>query len=106
MAYYLVQAQPDKARLKDLLARLESGEISEMRPFGTALHHSLTHARLQADGSAIWEEEDYCSPPLAMERAAVLDTYFSGIEVQPVEKGKGWQQIEMLDSLWEETQPE
>jgi hypothetical protein len=28
------------------------------------------------------EEEDYCSPPLAQERAAVLDTYFDDITVE------------------------
>jgi hypothetical protein len=27
-------------------------------------------------------EEDYCSPPLAQQRAAVLDTYFDDITVE------------------------
>jgi hypothetical protein len=30
-------------------------------------------------------EEDYCSPPLAMERESVLDQYFNDIEVLRVE---------------------
>lgn len=46
---------------------------------GEALSTGLNNARWQADGIAIWEEEDYCSPPLAMERAAVLDKYFDAI---------------------------
>jgi hypothetical protein len=48
----------------------------------------------------VWEEEDYCSPPLAEERAAVLDDYFEEIEVEKVQKGGGWQQIKNLPKLF------
>ena len=100
MAYYLVQAQPVEELLTELRQRLDSGEIRVMRPFGQALHYSLENARLKEDGLAIWEEEDYCVPPLAQERAAILDTYFKELNVERVEKGKGWQQIESLPNLW------
>jgi hypothetical protein len=33
----------------------------------------------------MWIEEDYCSPPLPMERESVLDQYFNDIEVLRVE---------------------
>lgn len=100
MAYYLVRAQLDRSREQELRERIDSGEIARMRPFGTALDFSLRHARQQADGVAVWEEEDYCRPPLAMERAAVLDTYFSGLEVERVEEGEGWAAIDVLPGLW------
>jgi hypothetical protein len=100
MAYYLVRAMLDQSKRDHLKARLDSGEIRVMKPFGTALHHGLENARLEADGTAIWEEEDYCHPPLAMERAAVLDTYFSNLRVEVVEEGNGWQRIEKLPGLW------
>jgi hypothetical protein len=100
VAYYLVQAQPVEELLTELRQRLDSGEIRVMRPFGQALHSSLENARLKEDGLAIWEEEDYCVPPLAQERAAILDTYFTKLNVERVEKGKGWQQIESLPNLW------
>lgn len=100
MAYYLVQAQPVEELLTELRQRLNSGEIRVMRPFGQALHYSLENARLKEDGLAVWEEEDYCVPPLAQERAAILDTYFTELNVERVEKGKGWQQIESLPNLW------
>ncbi|MFN3928754.1 MAG: hypothetical protein ACK4OK_03870 [Thermoflexus sp.] len=48
----------------------------------------------------MWEEEDYCSPPLAMERAAVLDHYFEDLRVERVPAGKGWRQIAGLPALW------
>ncbi|HEX6269480.1 MAG TPA: hypothetical protein VFZ43_04545 [Anaerolineales bacterium] len=102
MAHYLVKAQYQKELLAELRRRLDSGEINRMRPFGTALQHSLDNARLdpRGDGWAVWEEEDYCRPPLAQERAAVLDTYFTGLSVEPVQEGKGWEQIKSLPLLW------
>ncbi len=100
MAYYLVRAlpHPDLTRLR---AQLDSSEILKMRPFGQALDFSLKNARVEENGMAVWEEEDYCTPPLAMERAAVLDHYFSQLEVERVKEGDGWQQIEYLPLLWE-----
>jgi hypothetical protein len=99
MAYYLVRAKA-KGSLTDLRDRLDSGEIGQMRPFGTALDYSLQHARQDKDEWIVWEEEDYCQPPLAMERAAVLDTYFTALSVEPVEEDEGWKRIESLPVLW------
>jgi len=100
MAYYIVHAQPNWELLESLRQRLDSGEIRQMTPFGSALDYSLNPARIEADGIAVWEEEDYCVPPLAQERAAVLDTYFKGLRVNPVERNKGWQKIDLLPHLW------
>lgn len=97
MAYYLVTAKPDKELMAELRTRLASGEIEAMQPFGQSLHFGLENARLQADGTAIWEEEDYCIPPLAQERAAVLDDYFSNLKVERVEEGAGWQRIQDME---------
>ena len=101
MAYYLVRANPKPNTLTDLKARLESGEIKKMRPFGKALFASLTSARVVDNGTAIWEENDYCNPPLTMERAAVLDDYFTDITVEEVSKGEGWKKLEALPLMWE-----
>jgi len=101
LAYYLVTAAPVTGTLPSLKQRLESGEILQMQPFGTSLDYSLKHARVREDGTAIWEEEDYCSPPLAAERGAVLDQHFTKLRVEPVTEGRGWQQIADLPSLWE-----
>ncbi len=100
MAFYLVQAKPVADLLSELRQRLDRGEISVMRPFGRALQYSLDNARMQEDGVAIWEEEDYCVPPLAQERAAILDTYFEDLKVERVDQNKGWEQIEALPGIW------
>ena len=105
MAYYLVKAKFHKDLLDELRTRLDSGEINKMRPFGTALQYSLDNARLdpKGEGWSVWEEEDYCSPPLAQERAAVLDTYFTSLSVEKVSQGNGWSRIESLPRLWKKS---
>jgi hypothetical protein len=100
MAYYLVTAKPKPDRLGDLLANLRKHLYGPMRPFGKAMTYALENARLREDGYAIWEEEDYCSPPLAQERAAALDEFFDELEVIPVREGTGWEKIEQLPRLF------
>jgi len=100
MAYYLVKAQLKTELAAQLRARLDSGEIRVMRPFGAALQAGLEGARLE-NGWVVWEEEDYCRPPLAMERAAVLDTYFINLNVETVERDAGWARIQTLPRLWQ-----
>ncbi|HXF63346.1 MAG TPA: hypothetical protein VNK95_17085 [Caldilineaceae bacterium] len=101
MAYYLVRATPRADRLDELSEKVKAGAFVGLRPFGEALSLGLRGARRLEDGRAIWEEEDYCSPPLAMERAAVLDHYFTGIEVERVREGEGWERIQALPRLLE-----
>ena len=81
--------------------QLDRKAFTDLSPFGRALARSLEGARREDDSTAVWEEEDYCSPPLAQERDAVLDDYFEGIEVERVEEGEGWQRIESLPSLYD-----
>lgn len=101
MAYYLVRAKSDAERLEELRARLDRGEFEDVRPFGRALTGSLENARYDPEADeAVWEEEDYCSPPLAMERAAVLDEYFEDVSVERVDRNEGWERIDALPSLW------
>lgn len=102
MAYYLVTAKPKSGRLESLLEKLRHRAYESMRPFGKAMTYSLTNARIREDGYAAWEEEDYCSPPLAQERAAVLDEFFDELSVTPVRKGAGWAKIDRLPLLFPE----
>ncbi len=102
MAFYLVSAVPKHELMEDLSARLARDEFIGLRPFGRALSHSLKGARLRQDGVAVWEEEDYCNPPLAEERAAVLDAYFDDLRVEAVAQGGGWERIEALPRIFPE----
>lgn len=101
MAHYLVRAYPDHAALPALREKLLDEEVLRLDPFGAELQQALERARLDPrTGEAVWEEEDHCSPPLRMEREAVLDDYFDEIEVDEVDPGEGWERIEDLPSLW------
>ena len=100
MAHYLVTASPREDLLAELLKRLERDEFAGMRPFGRALSHALRRARRLPNGKAMWEEEDYCRPPLAQEREAVLDRYFDELSVEPVVEGSGWALIEALPPIF------
>jgi hypothetical protein len=104
MALYMVKARPRKELLENLHNDLRSGRILKMRPFGRALHYSLENARIGDNENpdyAVWVEEDYCSPPLAMERESVLDQYFNDIAVSRVEsEEEGWNMIKEKPRLW------
>jgi len=102
VAYYLVRARSKPSLLGELRARLDRDDLRPLRPFGEAITVGLNGARLDPEsGEAIWEEEDYCSPPLAMERASVLDRYFEDLAVERLERGIGWSRITALPSLWD-----
>ena len=102
MAYYLVKAKPSEERMEELYDQLESDTFRSLRPFGNELTDALLKARYDPDAQrALWEEEDYCTPPLAQEREAVLDDYFDEIEVERVRKNEAWERIDSLPSLWE-----
>jgi len=100
MAYYLVRAKPKAERLPELAEKLQENAFINLRPFGQAVSHGLNHARWESETIAIWEEEDYCSPPLAMERAAVLDHYFDDICVERVQEDEGWTRIDALPRVF------
>jgi hypothetical protein len=104
MPYRFVRARPKRHRLAELRDRLDSGDIREMDPFGRAMTKALENARFDSEsGTAVWVEEDYCSPPLAMERSKVLEDYFEDIRIveEDVDESAGWQRIEDLPGLWE-----
>src|SRR5215217_9451079 len=105
MALYIVRARP-KNDLSGLRKELNSGEISRLRLFGKTLQYGLDNAKMDPkDGYALWIEEDYCSPPLAMERESVLDRYFNDIIVERLEleeEEEGWSRINDKPRLWRE----
>jgi hypothetical protein len=100
MAFYLVSATPRSSLMAELSHRLTRNEFAPLQPFGRSLTSALRGARRLPDGRIMWEEEDYCEPPLAQERAAVLDRYFEGLSVEPVIQGTGWALIQDFPPLF------
>lgn len=84
MTLYIVRAKP-KSQLSELRKEMDLGKISNLKPFGKSLQRGLKNARMDKEtGHVMWVEEDYCSPPLTMERESVLDRYFDDITVDRV----------------------
>jgi len=101
MTYYEVRAKP-KENIDELRYDMDHGMIHTLIPFGKSLQYSLENAKLDNEDHAIWIEEDHCSPPLAMEREAVLDRYFNDIEIQAIEsEQEGWNRIRHKQSFWD-----
>ncbi|MFO7925939.1 MAG: hypothetical protein ACQET5_06950 [Halobacteriota archaeon] len=109
MPYRFVRARPLSDRMAELRDQLDDGAIAAMEPFGETVTTSLNDARFDPDtGEAVWVEEDYCTPPLAMEREAVLDDYFEAITIvdPDVDETAGWKRIDRLPSLWDRLETE
>ncbi|MFW5820907.1 MAG: hypothetical protein ACOCWA_06435 [Bacteroidota bacterium] len=102
MAHYLVTSKLRKKSFEKLKKELKEKAFLPLNPFGRSLTYSLENARKRKDGYIIWEEEDYCTPPLKEERAVVLDDYFEDIRVEKVTPGEGWAQISDLPKLFPE----
>ncbi len=83
MTLYIVRAKP-KNDLSKLRKELDVGKISKLRPFKETLHHGLKNSRFDSITGYVMWVEDYCSPPLAMERESALDRYFDDITVERV----------------------
>ena len=99
MTIYVVKEKPKKDLMADLRQEIISGKISRLKPFVEELHHGLKNARIFE--YAYWVEEDYCSPPLAMERRSALDRYFDVITVDQVESDEeGWNRIKNRSMFW------
>ena len=100
MSFYLVRAKPKQDLLDELANKLKENSFLNLIPFGKAITYSLKNARLTDSGLAIWEEEDYCIPPLFEEKKSILDFYFSDIQVEKVKKNEGWNRISNLNNLF------
>lgn len=104
MPYRLVRAIPKREHMPELRDRLDSGNIGQFEPFGAAMTKALENARFDPEsGEAVWIEEDYCTPPLAMERREVLDEYFEDLTIVEanVDEAAGWERIDSLPGLWD-----
>jgi len=100
LSFYLVTARIKKDKLEELEKKLKQNSFLNLQPFGRALSFSLQNARSLKNSLLTWEEEDYCRPPLAQEKEAVLDHYFENVETEEVQKGEGWKKISNLPLIF------
>ena len=87
----------------ELRRRLDDGSIAAQQPDGQELVDSLHRAVISESGDVRWSERCYCDPPLAHERATILDHYFDDIVAQPIKDYQEYEGRPFLDYL--ESQP-
>jgi hypothetical protein len=98
---YDVRARLKAGTAAELLARLTDGSIKAQRPDGGEIVAAMKRAVVGADGTIAWSEMCFCDPPLAHERATVLDRYFDGLTTAPVADYLRHQGRPLMDHLAE-----
>ena len=88
---YTVKARFDKSKAGEFYAKLTDGTIQAQKPDGQGIIDGMNRAVIDDSGFILWSEECYCDPPLAHERATVLDHYFSEIETEEID---GYEEFE------------
>ena len=103
MAIYLVTARFKTDTAAELRRKLDDGSIAAQQPDGQEMVDSLHRAVVSESGDVRWSELCYCDPPLAHERATILDHYFDDIVTQPIEDYQEYEGRPFMEYL--EAQP-
>lgn len=102
MTFYEVTAKP-RDNISELRYDIDHGMIHTLIPFGKSLQQSLENAKVDSNKNAIWIEEDNNEPPFVSQREAVLDRYFSDIQIVAIgSEEEGWNRIKNNQSLWDQ----
>lgn len=96
---YHVRARFRTDTAAEFLAKLTDGTIASQRPDGAELLASMERAVIDASGHAEWSEMCFCNPPLAHERATVLDLHFEDIRTEPIEAYTQYKGRAFMDHL-------
>ena len=101
---YHVRAKFRENTAAEFLAKLTDGTIENQEPDGRELVASMSRAVVGKNGIIEWSELCYCAPPLAHERATVLDTHFDEIRVEPIDNHESYNGQAFMDYLREMVQ--
>jgi hypothetical protein len=96
---YHVQATFRADTASVFLAKLTDGTIGNQHPDGLEMVASMSRAVVNAKDQIEWSELCYCEPPLAHERATVLDLHFIDILAEPIEDYEQYEGRPFMDHL-------
>jgi hypothetical protein len=96
---YRVRATLRTQTAEDFYRRLSDGSIASQRPDGAEIVASMERAVVNEDGGIEWTERCYCDPPLAHERATVLDAHFKDFLIEPVDAYEKFAGVPFMDHL-------
>lgn len=98
---YHIRAKFREQTAAEFFARLTDGTIENQEPDGRELVASMNRAVVAKNGIIEWSEMCYCAPPLAHERATVLDAYFDEITVEPIDSYESYHGRAFIEYLRE-----
>ena len=104
MAVYHVTARFRTDTAAELRRRLDDGSIAAQQPDGQEMVDSMHRAVVTDSGQVTWSEQCFCRPPLAHERATILDHYFDDLTTEAIEDHQQYEGrpfIEYLDATVE-----
>jgi hypothetical protein len=96
---YRVTARFKPETADELRRQLDDGSIAAQRPDGQEIVASLNRAVMTGTDSVQWNAMCFCDPPLAHERATVLDRYFDDIGTVAIEDYERYAGELFLDRL-------
>ena len=96
---YKVRARFKTDTAARFLDRLNDGSIAGQRPDGAEIVASMERAVVAPDGAVEWAEMCFCNPPLAHERATVLDAHFEDLTTRPVDGHEHYEGGPLMDHL-------
>jgi hypothetical protein len=105
---YRVTARFRTDTATELRDRLADGSIAAQRPDGQEIVDSLHRAVMTDTGDVQWSEMCFCDPPLAHERATILDHYLDVVATEPIanyEPYEGRPFMEYVQTLQDGTHP-
>lgn len=95
---YLVKAKLIEGKSKLLKKMVEKGSLGKGSAAGTEYIRNIKNARLLEDGTAVWIEVCFCTPPLAEERP-YWEEYFELLQITDAANRKVCKH-ETGESLW------
>ncbi len=104
---YKIKARFKTETAADYYRKLTDGSIASQKPDGEELVAAMHRAVVGSSGEVEWCERCFCDPPLAHERATVLDHHFDDItteEIDDYQQAEGQGFMGYLDQLAGETE--
>ncbi len=83
----------------DFLTKLTDGSVGNQRPDGPEMVAAMKRAVVSNEGQVEWSEMCFCEPPLAHERATVLDLNFDDIVTEPIDSHTPYDGRPFMDHL-------
>ena len=99
LVIYRVTAQFKPATAEALRRQLDDGSIAAQQPDGQEMVDSLHRAVLRDNDEVVWSEQCYCTPPLAHERATILDRYFDVLATEAIEDYEAYEGRPFMEYL-------